>query len=35
VHITNLRRKLEPGRQPKYILTEHGIGYRLATADDF
>jgi len=35
VHITNLRRKLEPGRQPEYILTEHGIGYRLATADDF
>ena len=35
VHITNLRRKLEPGRQPKYLLTEHGIGYRLATADDF
>ena len=35
VHITNLRRKLEPGRQPKYILTEHGIGYRLATDDDF
>jgi two-component system alkaline phosphatase synthesis response regulator PhoP len=35
VHITNLRRKLEPGRQPKYILTEHGVGYRLATADDF
>lgn len=35
VHVTNLRRKLEPGRQPKYVLTEHGVGYRLATADDF
>lgn len=34
VHITNLRRKLEPGRQPRYLLTEHGVGYRLATPDD-
>lgn len=29
VHITNLRKKLEPGRQ-KYVLTAHGVGYRLA-----
>ena len=34
VHITNLRRKLEPGRQPKYVRTEHGVGYRLATTDE-
>jgi len=34
VHITNLRRKLEPGREPRYLLTAHGLGYRLATADD-
>jgi DNA-binding response OmpR family regulator len=33
VHITNLRRKLEPGREPRFILTSHGLGYRLATAD--
>jgi DNA-binding response OmpR family regulator len=35
VHITNLRRKLEPGRQSVYVRTEHGVGYRLASADDF
>jgi DNA-binding response OmpR family regulator len=34
VHITNLRRKLEPGRQSVYVRTEHGVGYRLASADD-
>lgn len=34
VHITNLRRKLEPGRQPRYVLTAHGVGYRLAGADE-
>jgi DNA-binding response OmpR family regulator len=28
-HVTNLRRKLEPGRTPTYILTVHGLGYRL------
>lgn len=33
VHITNLRRKLEPGREPQFILTSHGLGYRLATGD--
>jgi DNA-binding response OmpR family regulator len=30
VHITNLRRKIEPGREPRYLLTVHGIGYKLA-----
>jgi DNA-binding response OmpR family regulator len=34
VHITNLRKKIEPGPEPRYILTVHGLGYRLATADD-
>jgi DNA-binding response OmpR family regulator len=34
VHITNLRKKLEPGRPSTYVLTEHGVGYRLATRDD-
>jgi DNA-binding response OmpR family regulator len=30
-HIKNLRRKIEPeGRQPKYILTVYGVGYRFA-----
>ena len=30
-HIKNLRRKLEPEpRQPRYILTVYGVGYRLA-----
>jgi DNA-binding response OmpR family regulator len=33
-HITNLRRKLEPEREHRYILTVHGVGYRLAAADD-
>lgn len=33
-HITNLRRKLEPDREPRYVLTAHGVGYRLAAADD-
>ena len=30
-HIKNLRRKVEPEpRQPRYILTVYGVGYRLA-----
>jgi DNA-binding response OmpR family regulator len=29
VHITNLRRKIEPGREPRYVVTVHGIGYKL------
>jgi len=32
-HIKNLRRKIEPDpRQPRYILTVYGVGYRLAEA---
>ena len=34
VHITNLRRKIERGAGTRYVLTVHGVGYRLATADD-
>jgi DNA-binding response OmpR family regulator len=30
VHITNLRRKIEPGRDPRYLLTVHGVGYKLS-----
>ena len=33
-HVTNLRRKLEPATEPKYVLTAHGLGYRLATSED-
>ncbi len=33
-HITNLRRKVEAGRKPRYILTAHGVGYLLATPAD-
>ena len=30
-HIKNMRRKLEPDpRQPRYVLTVYGVGYRLA-----
>jgi len=30
-HVKNLRRKLEPEpRQPRYVLTVYGVGYRLA-----
>ena len=32
VHIGHLRRKIEPDQgQPRYILTDPGVGYRLAT----
>jgi DNA-binding response OmpR family regulator len=31
VHVTNLRKKIEPGGEPRYVLTAHGIGYRLST----
>jgi two-component system response regulator RegX3 len=34
VHVTNLRRKIEPRHEPRYLLTAHGLGYRLATPDD-
>lgn len=31
VHIAHLRQKIEPdSKQPRYILTERGVGYRLA-----
>ena len=33
VHITNLRRKLEPGRRSTFVLTAHGVGYRLVDRD--
>ena len=33
VHITNLRRKIEPGREPRYLVTVHGVGYKLAGGD--
>jgi DNA-binding response OmpR family regulator len=30
-HVKNLRRKLEPEpRSPRYVLTVHGVGYKLA-----
>jgi DNA-binding response OmpR family regulator len=30
-HVKNVRRKLEPEpRAPRYLLTVHGVGYRLA-----
>jgi len=32
-HVKNIRRKLEPDpRQPRYVLTVYGVGYRLADA---
>jgi len=34
VHVTNLRRKIDPPGEPRYILTAHGFGYRLATESD-
>ena len=30
VHVANLRRKIEPSRPPRYILTDPGVGYRFA-----
>ncbi len=34
VHMSNLRRKLEPDpNRPQYILTEPGVGYRLSAED--
>jgi len=33
-HIKNLRQKLEPDpRQPRYVVTVHGVGYRLEVGD--
>lgn len=35
VHVLNLRRKIEPvPTRPRYLLTVHGVGYRLAEPDD-
>jgi DNA-binding response OmpR family regulator len=34
VHITNLRRKIEPDRERRYLITVHGIGYKLTAEDD-
>jgi two-component system alkaline phosphatase synthesis response regulator PhoP len=32
-HVKNLRRKLEPDpRRPRYLLTVHGVGYKMADA---
>jgi two-component system KDP operon response regulator KdpE len=34
VHVANLRRKIEPNPiDPRYVLTEPGVGYRFATCD--
>lgn len=33
-HVKNLRQKLEPDpRRPRYVLTVHGVGYRLRASD--
>jgi two-component system alkaline phosphatase synthesis response regulator PhoP len=30
-HVKNIRRKLEPdSREPRYLLTVHGVGYRFS-----
>jgi DNA-binding response OmpR family regulator len=34
VHVTNLRKKLEPRRRPRYLRTARGLGYCLARPDD-
>lgn len=34
VHVTNLRKKLDPKGETRFILTVHGVGYRLASPDD-
>ena len=35
VHVSNLRQKLEPDpKNPRYILTVRGIGYRLIDPED-
>jgi DNA-binding response OmpR family regulator len=36
LYISRLRRKLnDPARSPRYILTVPGVGYRMATPDEF
>jgi DNA-binding response OmpR family regulator len=35
VHMGKLRQKLEPDpSRPRYLLTVHGVGYRLADTED-
>ena len=35
VHMANIRRKIEPNpNEPRYILTEVGVGYRMAEGED-
>jgi len=29
-HVRNMRRKIEPAGEPKYIITVHGVGYKFA-----
>ena len=31
-HIANLRRKIEPDGEPRYIRTDAGVGYRFAAS---
>jgi len=33
-HVANLRSKIEPGGQPRYLLTVPGVGYRLARPEE-
>jgi DNA-binding response OmpR family regulator len=28
-HVVNLRKKIEPSPRPAYLLTVHGVGYKL------
>jgi hypothetical protein len=32
--MTQIRQKLEPGRQPRYFVTEAGIGFRFEAPGD-
>ncbi len=35
VHVSNLRKKIEPRPGgPRYIITEPGVGFRFAAAED-
>lgn len=36
VHMASIRRKIEPNpNEPRYIITEVGVGYRMAEAEDY